>query len=621
MAKKTGNFLEQNIDKIVLAVIGLVSLAVLWLMVLNSPNNIDIDRKAYGPGDIDQAISGKASELQTSLAGEVKTRTYKSQLDAFKSMYASAVNPATSAFPVPAPIPEVDWHPVGPYSEPKMMALNKPVAGLVSGVAGVPTGPLMESQTLEPDDVDLVTVECTFVPGPLFANMKTSFGGDTRLQRPYFAAVELQRQELGEDGTWPTEGWQTIRRTKVDPYADILDITNINAMSPTEIKSFRAQLSAQAVEDDVLQPAEYAFMSLTEPWLPPSLFDERERTRRAAAPVNPTGTPGAVMPTQGSPRPRPGSPGTGEGEPAGPTRRQGTTTTRPTTNRPTPATRPGVPGGPGGPGGPGAPGGMGPGGPGAAGAAANTPDVKYMNMRITNAATLENKPLATFWAHDDTVRPGSTYRYRVRLGVLNPIAGRGKSTTDAGLAAKTIFWSEFSKETAPVEIPARMYIFAKNYDKGMVFLDVCKYKLGRWEKKAYELRPGEAIGRVEKMPAVNTGTGTETEVPDVDFTTGMTVVDVESVTEFRPNTTNPVQSYQQLLYKDQSNIIRHAGIKNSAWPKSLKAKYTEIDNYMLHVQPAVPVVYTATTVTTVPSSTPSMPMQNQMGGPGGMREE
>ena len=31
-----------------------------------------------------------------------------------------------------------------------------------------------------------------------------------------------------------------------------------------------------------------------------------------------------------------------------------------------------------------------------------------------------------FWAHDDTVKPGSSYKYRIRFGVLNPMAGTNR---------------------------------------------------------------------------------------------------------------------------------------------------------------------------------------------------
>jgi hypothetical protein len=615
MAKKSGNFFEQNIDKIVLAFVGLASMAILVLMVVRSPNTIVVDNKSYGPGEIDSAISNKASQVSTKLSAPAKPHTYTSQFDEFKTAYASSVKniPQDSMFPVPVPLREVPPNYVGPYSEPKIGQLGKDVvAGVVSGVAGVPLGPTLESGT-EPRDVDLVTVQCTLNSSVIYREMNRCFGNERELNQPVFAAVDLQRQEMGADGAWPDDIWQSVKRTKIDPYGDILDVGKIMSAPISEAESLRAQLRTLPVAIDVLQPVEYTFQSRADRWLLPALEIKREQLRSRI-----TNTPGVGVATEGAPAvspgtrqpPRPGRPGSTTGS-------EGETAGRPG-GRPGPGARPAPTNPRPGMGSPGAvPPGMAPGGPSGEGTGTSTPETEFDALRIVNVELLKDKQQVTFWAHDDTVEPGKTYRYRMRVGILNPIAGRGRSTTDPALADKLVFWSDLTKETQAVDISARMYLFPMKLREtdNMVTIEVAKYNMARWDKKQYDIKAGEVIGHPEKIMVADPCSQAAGSF-DVDFTTGITLIDVETVTEYRANSPTPL-TYQQILYRGQDGIIRHLAIKSSSWPKSLKKKSNDIVAAM-RAQPALPANYTSSTPTYSSPSTPSGPMPS---GPGGMREE
>ncbi len=610
MAKKSGNFFEQNIDKIVLAVIGLICLAILALMVVRSPNSVVVDGKSYGPGEIDSAISGRVADLDARLEAPAQPRSYTSQFNDFRSMYASAVNvPKDSRLPLPAPTPPKPREYVGPYRQPVIPTPGKPIAGIISGVAAVPLGSSVEMGA-EPGDVDLVTVQSTFNTAAIFTAMAQAFN-EADLQIPLFAAVELQRQEMNDDGTW-SQVWQTVKRTKVDPYIDILGIEQLKAMPVAEAEAFRAQLVAGPVAINVLQPSPYVFQSRTAPWLPPELEGERlKQEARQGMPGGMSiegGTTTAVPPRQATGRT--GMTGTGmESESRTATRtpppRTPPATTRPTMPGPAGATRPGMmPSG-------------------ESGTIASTPEAKFAAITIVNIDFLRNMQQVVIWAHDDTAQPGKTYRYRLRLGVLNPIAGRGRSTVDPALAQTLIFWSEFTgdlaaKEPYPsVDVPARMYLFPSKIRESdnMVTIEVAKYNMARWDKKLYEVKPGEMIGRLEKMAPAMDSTGNYMVLPDVDFSTGAMLIDVETVTEYKVTSPNPV-SYQQMLYKDSGSNILSLPIRGSNWSKLLRKRYSEIDAAIRN-QPLVPVSYTGSSVSG-PSYSPGMPT---MPGEGGMREE
>ncbi len=107
------------------------------------------------------------------------------------------------------------------------------------------------------------------------------------------------------------------------------------------------------------------------------------------------------------------------------------------------------------------------------------------------------KPLLV-WVFDDTVEPGKTYQYRVRLGVFNPVAGTGQVVDrDLGKKDQVILWSPYSEITKPVEVQQRTYLFAREVqDKtNTATVEVARYALGYWRTESFQVKPGEAIGK------------------------------------------------------------------------------------------------------------------------------
>ena len=107
------------------------------------------------------------------------------------------------------------------------------------------------------------------------------------------------------------------------------------------------------------------------------------------------------------------------------------------------------------------------------------------------------KPLLV-WVFDDTVAPGKTYQYRVRLGVFNPVAGTGQVVDrDADKKDRVILWSPYSEVTKPVEIQQRTYLFAREVqDKtNTATVEVARYAFGYWRPGKFQVKPGETIGK------------------------------------------------------------------------------------------------------------------------------
>jgi hypothetical protein len=127
------------------------------------------------------------------------------------------------------------------------------------------------------------------------------------------------------------------------------------------------------------------------------------------------------------------------------------------------------------------------------------------------------------WAHDETVEPGKTYRYRMRMKIRNPVYSTNM-VKDLALAKpmelpvdKDKGWSEWTK---PVEVKPRVAMFLAGGTTGnnnMVRFDVYRWQDGKVNKPAAAIAvtPGDMVGGPDKL--------------GIDYTTGWTLVDIRTV--------------------------------------------------------------------------------------------
>ena len=135
-------------------------------------------------------------------------------------------------------------------------------------------------------------------------------------------------------------------------------------------------------------------------------------------------------------------------------------------------------------------------------ASKSTDDIykKFDKIAITEKTNFSEMldPLV-LWAHDDTVEEDKTYRYRMRLGVFNPIVGTNQlNGQNKQTKNNVVLWSDFSEVTKPVEIPLTLYFFPRDLQETTKSLTVTvsRYVLGYWYSKDFTVKTGEMIGRV-----------------------------------------------------------------------------------------------------------------------------
>jgi hypothetical protein len=213
-----------------------------------------------------------------------------------------------------------------------------------------------------------------------------------------------------------------------------------------------------------------------------------------------------------------------------------------------------------------------------------------------------------FWAHDDTVELRKIYRYRMRLGVFNPVAGTNQlSEQDMSRKNEVVLWSGFSNVTEPVEIPERLYFFARQIREAdkVVTVQVSRYVMGYWHSEDFKVSQGEVIGHVvETEPekpetsrtsragrAGRTGrTGRadwrispvvrpkdQAVIPEtIDYSTGAVMVDAVAVNDWSGEKNLSTRRYYDMLYSFDGTDIEHMPVKQSYWATDVQSVYIVI---------------------------------------------
>jgi hypothetical protein len=667
-----GNFFEEHIEKIILVIVGIICAVLLITRVILSPNMVSYEDRNFSPSAIDDFAYEKVQDLSRKLNDPPdQLDPYKPKADEFLALLDSTINDVdTTLWPVVPYEPGADKAVAGIYNLPSIGEVNDVAVEHIRAVAYVPISEVTPQNPYdkagnEPNDIDLVTVEAKFDIKQLYDNFHESFveyveeqWADPCLAKPIFAAVNLQRQQLNADGTW--SDWQDVPRTKIDQYKNLFQNTeDIQELPPGGLKVQMLQYDNKQLQIELLQPEAYQIASANEEWFPPVLHrkfkdlqrketqeekrqareDEKEQqkeqddSRRNRRADSRTGIGGRTTTRGGSGFSSPGAGGDLYGSGGTNTRSRdrsrdrqtstglygesGRTTDRRRSSRNRGGTtdpmmdsllygneRPGDVRG------------------GALRRGPTTNDVYYdfdevAFNRLTDFSKLKEPML--FWHHDDTVEPKNTYRYRIRLGVFNPVAGTNQlSEQDISQKNKVILWSDFSDVTEPVEIPGRSYFFARDIQEAVktITVTVCRYVLGHWYSEDFKVTQGEAIGdvietKIEENKTLRgrsaggirasdnrsaggrrgdyTGDYLEgrfasvarpeekTNVPEtIDYSTGAVMVDAMSINDWWGDSARRSRNYYDMLYSFDGINIEHMPVGTTYWSKEMQTAFNYI---------------------------------------------
>jgi len=627
MIRKQSNFIDEHIEKVAMVIGGLAAIYVLYAFVLRGPE-VDFNGQKFSPGQLDIYIAGQAEKLKAQMErGADSKPAYVPQSVDFLAKINSVLDKNLNVlWPVPSSVETmIDKK----YRMPVVGSVNDVSVEHIRAAAYMPKVAVTEEnvgaeETYEPNDLDLVTVQASFDLAPLIDSFQECFAGrdvpegwrDAGLVKPVFAAVQLQRQRLGDNGEWGQ--WEDVPRAKIDPKRDDYKvIEDVNGLPSGGVMVQLAKFSAPQMQVKLLQPDPYRIASADDDWLPPVLHakylnvrrDKEAQERREAATERATEREAkateeratrSVTPTPRSVTSRDehggGTSGSRGGATSGPGR--STTSGRATGSSPDRG------------------GGMGssrnPSG------TTNKPDRAVERDRRTETTTAAEqkksaKPVVTeamiydemkkmllttkdisklrevvtFWAYDDTVEPGASYQYRIRLGVFNPVAGTSQvREEDADKDSKVIFWSEFSDVTDVVAIDNRLYFFPINVQEAAMAAEVqvCRYVLGYWHSEPFMVKRGDVIGRVARVEQSDKDKGkdkdksaTNVKQPEmIDYATGAVVVDLVAMNDWFGDKALQSRQYFGMLFSFDGTRVERLPAKQMYWPDELRFKYGEL---------------------------------------------
>jgi len=633
MGIKGGNFIESYIEKLVLAGVGVVCIYVLISYVVVSPIKVPLGSRDYEPDEIDNVIAERAELLENNLTREPEQKEqYDPKADAFLAMIegrrTASDRPFVESFPLIAKdyLPYAIGNIVSNYVLPmppeisNEQTLNKkyrlPEIGTVTDVsvehiraaAYVPVSKVdldnqYEQNNSDVNDIDLVTVAAKFDVPQLVKEFHSCFDGpgvppawrDPRLAKPVFAAVELQRREELPHGSW--SDWEVVPRTKVDPYKQSFKLNeNAQELPPGGVKMLMLQFDDEQLRRFLLQPLTYEIASAEEEWFPPPIHREfldyqrdiarkerleaRKKQREEKENENTYGPgyrtrPGERGFERYDRRTPGGRPGSGRYTRPGTPRYSGRLERGPFDNRRGryPDEKQG---------------------PSKKKKESETKSIDDYYQKLEEVQIPDDKDVTgldkpvLFWANDDTLQPGKTYQYRIRLGVFNPVAGTDQvKQAYNSKADQIVLWSSFSELTDKVDIPKMMYFFPSNIQKAAqrVTVKVSKYILGYWYSKNFAVKPGESIGEVVKHEPEQEQEQNKWETkkltgPErINYSTGAVFVDVSLVNSWAKSGTTLDQSYYaDMLYSYDGINIEHMPIKYRYWPYETQNMFRDIQD-------------------------------------------
>jgi hypothetical protein len=268
MAKQLVGPVERHVDKVVLGIAGVVLIAVVAKFLVTSPNKLEIRNEMVSPSSIDLKVREFAQSVRQTIRAATPPDHEVEVLGPVFDASAAPI-PADDWPTVAALLPEVPL--VGPpvVIEGDIRLISAPAPGKPRVVAGRSTFYLPPPEGVSEGDelqfevpANWATVSSVVNVDQLRILQRDHYLPDR--EEVYFTRVEIQRQKLNADGSWP-EDWDDVapylafvEHERPQPPEIALtteeDRITVSHIVMTEIEGYFNELKRPSVQLDILRP-------------------------------------------------------------------------------------------------------------------------------------------------------------------------------------------------------------------------------------------------------------------------------------------------------------------------------------------------------------------------------
>jgi len=563
-------FLEQHLEKAVLAASVVAMILALSFWVVSSPREISLRTGKYPPEQVDQKLLEQAERLEQMLAekpasmpsvpsylDDLKARIFNPYPSELVRDYVQLQSGRQPLEPASAGGPSREKLELARLTD-ATIAPESPIAKAAREVLAVQQVDRMAATPAdaEPKEVVAAHVAAVFEHGKLLSNWRPLLEKAYVQPTLLVLAVEAERRELLPDGSWsdpvpvskaafpgldlqaalpPLPSYDGTNMQEVQAALDLLARAQEDILEPPypdiywpdrrpgtwRIHKPRTRVSDLLGKAATQPGTTVVRTSRTTRILPRTVTGSTGTGRQGpAGPVNPYSHTGPTNPygqTAPARRSRPMNPRAAELErqwqqrmAARMKKQQSTPEPRRTPLRPSP--RPST--------------------PKPAVKPASPTEVEIEQPTVVQVPDFSEQlaheeGILELWFHDTSLSEGSTYSYRVRLVLLNPLFGWFAAAADEADAKKLKLptpWSEWS-DPITVSRPTEFFLVGQFAAWEQVYVDVFTLKWGQRIKERFSIRRGEPIGGVVKKELL--GWSDELRLTEVDFTTGAIAVDFD----------------------------------------------------------------------------------------------
>ena len=147
---------------------------------------------------------------------------------------------------------------------------------------------------------------------------------------------------------------------------------------------------------------------------------------------------------------------------------------------------------------------------------------------VTNPKGTEADPAV--WLHDDSVEPGKTYRFRMRVKLWNRYVGKRENLANDEDAEKTVLVGGWSLASDPITVAPKTHFFVRSRyygDAPAATVDVFTWYAGEWYQESFNVRVGDIIGDVREVKTFEEDEEGKAIRRAIDFSTGAIVLNLQ----------------------------------------------------------------------------------------------